>query len=73
MLFFCLLRSLLRRETVQYMSSAGAGTGTVIMKALMDEGYEVTAGVLNMLDTDYETAELLKIPNDKRSSFFADY
>jgi iron complex transport system ATP-binding protein len=41
---------------------AGAGTGTLIMKALMDEGYQVTAGVLNMLDTDYETAELLKIP-----------
>jgi iron complex transport system ATP-binding protein len=37
----------------------GAGTGTLIMKALVDEGYEVTAGALNMLDTDYETAELL--------------
>jgi iron complex transport system ATP-binding protein len=40
----------------------GAGTGTLIMKALVDEGYTVTAGVLNMLDTDYETADLLKIP-----------
>ena len=40
----------------------GAGTGTAVMKALVDEGYEVTAGVLNMLDTDYETARLLKIP-----------
>jgi cobalamin transport system ATP-binding protein len=48
---------------------AGAGTGTVIMKALMDEGYEVTAGVLNMLDTDYETAELLKIPNVNEAPF----
>ena len=47
----------------------GAGTGTVIMKALMDEGYEVTAGVLNMLDTDYETAELLKIPNVNEAPF----
>ncbi len=41
---------------------AGAGTGTLIMKALVDEGYKVTAGVLNMLDTDNETAELLNIP-----------
>ena len=48
---------------------AGAGTGTIIMKALMDEGYEVTAGVLNMLDTDYETAEFLKIPNVNEAPF----
>ncbi|MGD0450878.1 MAG: ABC transporter ATP-binding protein [Candidatus Bathyarchaeia archaeon] len=48
---------------------AGAGTGTLIMKALMDEGYEVTAGVLNMLDTDYETAEFLKIPNVNEAPF----
>jgi len=48
---------------------AGAGTGTLIMKALMDEGYEVTAGVLNMLDTDYETAELLKIPTVNEAPF----
>ena len=40
----------------------GAGTGTLIMKALVDEGYSVTAGVLNMLDTDYGTTQLLKIP-----------
>jgi iron complex transport system ATP-binding protein len=40
----------------------GAGTGTLLMKALKDEGYTVTAGVLNMLDSDYETCELLKIP-----------
>ena len=48
---------------------AGAGTGTVVMKALFDEGYEVTAGVLNMLDTDYETAELLKIPTVSEAPF----
>ena len=39
----------------------GAGTGTTLMKILVDEGYNVTAGVLNVLDTDYETAQLLKI------------
>jgi iron complex transport system ATP-binding protein len=32
------------------------------MKTLVDEGYVVTAGVLNYLDSDYETCELLKIP-----------
>jgi iron complex transport system ATP-binding protein len=40
----------------------GAGTGTALMKILLDEGYNVTAGVLNVLDTDFETAEFLKIP-----------
>jgi iron complex transport system ATP-binding protein len=40
----------------------GAGTGTALMKILVDEGYNVTAGVLNVLDTDYETAQLLNIP-----------
>jgi cobalamin transport system ATP-binding protein len=47
----------------------GAGTGTAVMKALVDEGYEVTAGALNMLDTDYETAELLKIPTVSEAPF----
>jgi len=40
----------------------GAGTGTALMKILLDEGYRVTAGVLNVLDTDFETAQFLKIP-----------
>jgi iron complex transport system ATP-binding protein len=40
----------------------GAGTGTLLMKALADEGYAVTAGVLNLLDSDFETCELLKVP-----------
>jgi iron complex transport system ATP-binding protein len=40
----------------------GAGTGTSIMKTLVDEGYSVTAGVLNVLDSDYEACELLKVP-----------
>ncbi|MEJ2114322.1 MAG: ABC transporter ATP-binding protein, partial [Flavobacteriaceae bacterium] len=41
---------------------SGAGTGTGLMKILTDEGYNLTAGVLNVLDTDYETAKILKIP-----------
>lgn len=41
---------------------SGAGTGTVLMKILLEEGYTVTAGVLNVLDTDFETAQFLNIP-----------
>lgn len=40
----------------------GAGTGTALMKILLEEGYTITAGVLNVLDTDLETAEFLRIP-----------
>jgi iron complex transport system ATP-binding protein len=40
----------------------GAGTGTMLMKALVDEGYTVTAGVLNQLDSDFDACEMLKIP-----------
>lgn len=47
----------------------GAGTGTTLMKVLVDEGYNVTAGVLNVLDTDYETAQLLKIPVTSEAPF----
>jgi iron complex transport system ATP-binding protein len=41
---------------------SGAGTGTWLMRVLQDEGYCVTAGVLNVLDPDFEASELLKIP-----------
>jgi iron complex transport system ATP-binding protein len=47
----------------------GAGTGTTLMKILLDEGYSVTAGVLNILDTDFETAEFLKIPVTTEAPF----
>ena len=39
----------------------GAGTGSTLMKILTDEGYTVTAGVLNSMDTDHETAHLLGV------------
>jgi len=47
----------------------GAGTGTALMKILVDEGYNVTAGVLNVLDTDYEVAHLLKITVTSEAPF----
>ncbi len=40
----------------------GAGTGSSLMKLLTDDGYNVTTGVLNLFDTDQETARFLKIP-----------
>ena len=47
----------------------GAGTGTALMKILLEEGYSVTAGVLNALDTDFETAEFLNIPVTSEAPF----
>jgi len=47
----------------------GAGTGTMLMKILLEEGYTVTAGVLNVLDTDLETAQFLKIPVTTEAPF----
>jgi iron complex transport system ATP-binding protein len=47
----------------------GSGTGSSVMKILLDEGYRVTAGVLNLLDTDQETAKLLSIPTTNEAPF----
>ncbi len=47
----------------------GAGTGSPVMKTLLDEGYRVSAGVLNLLDTDQETAQLLAIPTTNEAPF----
>ncbi len=48
----------------------GGGTGSPVMKTLLDEGYRVTAGVLNLLDTDQETAQLLSVPTTNDAPFF---
>ncbi len=40
----------------------GGGTGAPLMHRLMEEGYRVTAGAVNLLDTDCEVAQLLDIP-----------
>jgi iron complex transport system ATP-binding protein len=39
------------------------------MKIFLEEGYCVTAGVLNVLDTDFETAEFLNIPVASEAPF----
>lgn len=40
----------------------GGGSGSDIMRLLLDKGFKVTTGVLNILDSDFETAKNLKIP-----------
>lgn len=40
----------------------GGGTGGELMRKLLELGYKVSAGVLNVIDSDYETAEALNIP-----------
>ncbi|MEM3502318.1 MAG: ABC transporter ATP-binding protein [Candidatus Bathyarchaeia archaeon] len=40
----------------------GGGSGGQLMHRLVDGGWDVTVGVLNLLDTDYETAKALGIP-----------
>ncbi|MDI6902229.1 MAG: heme ABC transporter ATP-binding protein [Methanocellales archaeon] len=40
----------------------GAGTGSQLMHTLLERGYQVTAGVLNVIDTDHETHQHLGIP-----------
>lgn len=40
----------------------GGGEGASLMYLLPEHGYKVTAGVVNMLDTDCEVAQLLSIP-----------
>ena len=58
----------LAREEIKFSKGmrvhviCGGGTGEGIMKRLINEGYDVTAGVLNAMDTDLEVANFLDIP-----------
>ncbi|MEM2536920.1 MAG: ABC transporter ATP-binding protein [Candidatus Bathyarchaeia archaeon] len=47
----------------------GGGTGTPLLKLLYRNGYYITAGVLNLLDSDYEECMLLKIPTVSEAPF----
>jgi iron complex transport system ATP-binding protein len=40
----------------------GGGTGVPLMKLLLEQGYGISTGVLNALDTDYDAAFTLGIP-----------
>lgn len=47
----------------------GGGSGVQLMKVLHDEGYNLTAGVLNVLDSDYEVAASLGISTVEEAPF----
>jgi iron complex transport system ATP-binding protein len=46
---------------IQVHVICGAGTGTTLLKTFHDEGYSVSAGVLNVAYSDFEICELLKV------------
>jgi iron complex transport system ATP-binding protein len=58
-----------QQKSISIHLISGCGTGSPVMKILKDEGYFLTAGVLNLLDTDQETAQLLKIPTTSEAPF----
>lgn len=41
---------------------SGGGSGSLVMKSLHDLGFGVSTGVLNILDSDYESASDLHVP-----------
>ncbi|MEM2210443.1 MAG: ABC transporter ATP-binding protein [Nitrososphaerales archaeon] len=49
----------------------GGGSGAPLMKSLIEMGYSVTTGVLNLLDTDHEVAQSLNIPTVSAAPFSA--
>ncbi len=51
-----------RRHGTRAHVISGGGTGSPIMKALHDHGFGVSAGVVNVLDDDYLSAQELHIP-----------
>ncbi len=52
-----------RTETVLSVHViCGGGSGSELMYALIRQGYRVTTGILSVNDSDFETAEDLKIP-----------
>jgi iron complex transport system ATP-binding protein len=51
-----------KKHTLSVHLICGGGTGSSLMKELLDIGLNITTGVLNVLDSDLEIAELLKIP-----------
>ncbi len=47
----------------------GGGSGSSLLRMLWERGFEVTAGVLNVFDADFETATLLNIPTVGEAPF----
>ena len=58
-----------RQKSLSVHLISGCGTGSPLMKILTDEGYYVSCGVLNLLDTDQDTARLLNISTTNEAPF----
>ncbi len=58
-----------KKEGFRVHLICGGGSGSSLMTRLVREGWNVTAGVLNILDTDHETAETLGIPTVSEAPF----
>ena len=55
-------RSVASRHGTRVHILCGGGTGGPVMKVLAEQGYAVSAGVVNILDSDYENANDLRVP-----------
>jgi iron complex transport system ATP-binding protein len=54
--------SAVQRHGTRVHVLCGGGTGGPVMKLLLDSGYSVSTGVLNVLDSDYQNANDLHLP-----------
>ncbi len=61
--------SSVRKHGTRVHILCGGGTGGPIMKALIDRGFSVSTGVLNILDTDFETAKDLHVLTVEEAPF----
>ncbi|MDW8045556.1 MAG: ABC transporter ATP-binding protein [Nitrososphaerota archaeon] len=60
-----------RSKGVRVHLICGGGSGASLMKLLVDIGYDVSVGVLNVLDTDHEVAQSLNLPVVSAAPFSA--
>jgi iron complex transport system ATP-binding protein len=58
-----------RREGIAVHLICGAGTGTDLMERLSARGLRVSAGVLNVEDSDQQAAERLSLPRAEEAPF----
>ena len=55
-------RAVVKRHGTRVHVLCGGGSGSTILKVLQDNGYGLSVGVLNVLDSDYESAKDMHIP-----------
>ncbi len=60
-----------RKRGIRVHLICGGGSGGPIMKALLDQGFSLSTGVVNALDSDFENAEHLHVPAVAEAPFSA--